>query len=165
MIKLIEGAAAGGRRRAGRVTVAVIAPLVAAIMTVAAPGRAMAQPATTMVDLSTLLCLDSNYHGDAYTGPCNGGNYQRWELNPASYPNGYTIVDAQTQRCLDSNTSGSLYTLPCNGGNFQVWVMSDGPSPNTFRDLSTGFCLDSNANDSAYTLGCNGGNYQRWQHS
>lgn len=165
MINLIESASTGERRRAGRVTVAVIAPLAAAIMTVAAPGRAMAQPATTMVDLSTLLCLDSNYNGNVYTGACNGGNYQNWELLTASYSNSYTIVDAQTQRCLDSNTSGSLYTLPCNGGNFQVWVMSDGSSPNTFHDLSTGFCLDSNANDSAYTLACNGGNYQRWQHS
>jgi len=158
------GDASAGTRRARRLTATVIASAAAGIMMVALPGSAEAQSTTTLVNVSTQLCLDSNTNGDVYTLPCNGGNFQHWQLYPAG-SNSYHIIDVSTQRCLDSNTSGNLYTLPCNGGNFQVWMMSGGSSPNSFQDLSTGMCLDSNASGNAYTQACNGGNFQEWQNS
>jgi hypothetical protein len=121
---------------------------------------------TTLTDVATALCLDSNDTGAVYTLRCNGGNYQQWLLKPVTgYTTEYNIIDAQTARCLDSNGSGQIYTLPCNGGNYQNWNMTPASStPDQFQDVATQFCLDSNTSGQAYTLSCNGGNYQHWQH-
>jgi len=168
MIKLTRVISPGMRRPARRVTVPMLALLAAGAITVAAPAvGARAATTTTLRDVSTLFCLDSNGNGNVYTLPCNGGNYQNWVFQPvAGYTNAYNVVDAQTQRCLDSNASGDVYTLPCNGGNYQNWLMSPtGTSPSTFKDVSTLFCLDSNTSEKVYTDSCNGGNFQEWQHS
>lgn len=35
-------------------------------------------------------------------------------------------------------------------------------SPETYKNLATGYCLDSNAARQVYTHICNGGSYQKW---
>jgi hypothetical protein len=69
-------------------------------------------------------CLDSNYQGQVYVLPCNGGNYQNWQLT--NYNDGtdgvhtdISLRNAQTGMCLDGNGS-SLYTHAC-GGSYQDW--------------------------------------------
>jgi hypothetical protein len=113
------------------------------------------------VDNETNLCLDSNYNGNVYTQPCNGGNYQNWYETLSSAA---ILHNNQTGRCLDSNYNGNVYTLPCNGGKYQEWVITYHPSVQayTVKDYQTGRCLDSNYNGNVYTLPCNGGNYQYW---
>lgn len=83
-------------------------------------------------------CLDSNTNGKGnnvgavYTIPCNGGNYQKWDIYLDTSDGYYQLVDRATARCLDSNfgadpnklTSGDAYALPCNGGAFQHWLWS-----------------------------------------
>jgi hypothetical protein len=77
-------------------------------------------------------CLDSNYEGQVYTRPCNGGNFQVWRRHFDW--NGAILITQQTSRCLDSDYRGSVYTLPCNGGLFQRWAIS---SYRSYGDRST----------------------------
>jgi Ricin-type beta-trefoil lectin domain len=124
------------------------------------PASHVASPAiggtVTLRDLATGFCLDSNTSRNVYTGPCNGGSFQKWVVG-----RGTTLKDLATGFCLDSNTSRNVYTGPCNGGNFQNWNVSPGNTV-TIRDVSTGFCLDSNTSRNVYTGPCNGGSFQKW---
>jgi hypothetical protein len=112
------------------------------------------------------FCLDSNYGGSVYILPCNGGNYQRW--NVVSDNSYYQLQDNQTGLCLFGGT-GTPVTQPCNSPtaeqNFQ-WVNALGRDGGAeFWDPFGGRCLDSN-DSSVYFTGpnCNPYNgYQTWQ--
>lgn len=83
-------------------------------------------------------CLDSNTNGKGnnvgavYVIPCNGGDYQKWDIYLDTSDGYYQLVDRATARCLDSNfgasrsplVSGDAYALPCNGGPYQHWLWS-----------------------------------------
>jgi hypothetical protein len=145
-----------------------------------APASADILSTISLQDYQTYLCLDSNYSspsdpavGAVYTDPCNGGNYQNWNLTTA----GPVLQNAQTGLCLDSNYSdpanpavGAVYTDPCNGGAYQDWYFGGQGPGATLQDGQTGLCLDSNysnpqypATGAVYTNPCNWNNtYQNW---
>jgi hypothetical protein len=63
-------------------------------------------------NVGTTNCLDSNYNGDVYSLPCNGGNYQNWNLSPST-SGGVYIQNAQTGLCL-GDWFGNIYTWSCS---------------------------------------------------
>jgi hypothetical protein len=149
-----------------------------ALATVTALGTGgSAQAAGTMYDVqlkhgeNTGFCLDSNYSGSVYILPCNGGNYQRWNVVSTSN-NNYQLQDNQTGLCLYANWNwGTIVpiTQGCNSGdadqNFQ-WVNALGRDGGVeFFGSHRQSCLDSN-DSSVYFTGpnCNPYNgYQTWQ--
>jgi Ricin-type beta-trefoil lectin domain len=139
----------------------VLCAAVASAALLIGPAVGEASAATSTIrDVATLRCLDSNLANSVYTLPCNGGNFQNWVFAGSGTTS--TVRDVSTGFCLDSNTSGQVYAIPCNGGNFQRWEISR--SGGRFVDAATGRCLDSNTDGRVYTLPCNEGNFQNWYH-
>lgn len=128
--------------------------------------------AYTLKSKATGRCLDSNYSGDTYALPCNGGKYQSWFLDSESASN-LGFEDSQTTLCLVADGyTGSLVstsTGPC-ATTLGSWIgiqNSDGTW--TFKSFLSGtLCLDSNTNGNGNNVGavyadtCNGGNYQHF---
>ena len=123
--------------------------------------RANAQPPNTFrwIDYQTGRCLDSNYNGDVYTLPCNGGPYQQWWLGPD-----FELCDYQTGRCIEAQGQDIHAYFP-SGDPSQWWYFDKGvgvPVYQVRNQQYTALCLDSNYNGNVYALGCNGGPYQAW---
>jgi hypothetical protein len=152
----------GARRKFLLGLVAAVPVMASVIMGISQAAPASASTQQQWISFQTDRCLDSDYNGDVYTLPCNGGNYQNWSVNYNSDGTA-NIVDAQTDRCLDSNYNGQIYTLPCNGGNYQNWHIYDiSGSYANIVDAQTGLYLDGNYNGQSYTLPGNDGYFQGW---
>ncbi|GGK03598.1 hypothetical protein GCM10010123_36910 [Pilimelia anulata] len=126
---------------------------------VGSPASAAAPSVQTFKNVATGFCLDSNAAKQAYTHGCNGGNYQKWDVQSSG---GVVLKNVATGFCLDSNAAKQAYTHACNGGSYQKWTVLRRGGDVGFKNVATGFCLDSNAAKQLYTHACNGGNYQWW---
>jgi hypothetical protein len=96
----------------------LVAATLVAVTGSMAPGLAVTPAAqasgtTTLQDMQTGRCVDSNTPGTAYTLPCSGSGFQEWA--PTAGTEGsvryVVLVDQASARCLDSNANGDVYTL------------------------------------------------------
>lgn len=140
------------------------------------PNTVWAQPGP-MIDDATGRCLDSDYNGNAYAIPCNGGKYQHWYVKPND---GHDhLVNQQTGLCLTikSGVYSNLWiigTAGCNAGDLsQDWAY-DQLSSNieSWENIGVGMdqVLDSDTDGRGNNVGSvyidpwNGGAYQKWDY-
>lgn len=141
--------ARGVLRKAALLAV-VLGGLIPAAALTAAP--ASASTTTILRSWSNGACLDSNYAGAVYEGPCNGGNYQNWDLNFNFNVLGEQsqIKDNQTGLCL-AHLPGGMLTEGCNSGDrYQLWFVvaiidGQGHQVLNIQNYGTGGCLDANS--------------------
>jgi hypothetical protein len=160
-------------RVSARLAALALIALTAGVML--APETALANgigSTTILRDDATGLCLDSNYNYDAYTGGCNGGNYQNWNIVavPGGLARQVQLYDAQTGLCLYIPVDGGVGTLihsECDNNqdpNYpsSLWIWVGGTHGGQYYNPQVNRCLDSNQAGALYTQPCNGGNYQNW---
>jgi hypothetical protein len=147
-----------------------LAAALAVIVSVATPAHASLDYSGdyNVVHMENGYCLDSNSGYSVYMLPCNGGNYQLWDVTATfdgtcvgnTCGDGYdlTLKDVATGYCLDSNGT-SVYTHAC-GGAYQTWSVYG--EDDTLTQDATGLCLDGSGTN-VYILSCNGGAFQNWE--
>lgn len=141
--------ARGVLRKAALLAV-VLGGLIPAAALTAAP--ASASTPTILRSWSNGACLDSNYAGAVYEDPCNGGNYQNWDLffNFNLVGEQSQIKDNQTGLCL-AHLPGGMLTESCNSGDaYQLWwvvafIDGEGHQVLNMENFGTGGCLDANS--------------------
>jgi hypothetical protein len=159
--------------RFSRKTVARLITLAAALVvtvSLATPAHAslIYSGDYNIIHMENGYCLDSNAAHSVYMLPCNGGNYQLWDVTSAfdgtcvgdycADAYSITLKDVATGYCLDSNGT-SVYTHVC-GGAYQTWDVY-GETDTLYQD-ATGLCLDGSGTN-VYILSCNGGAFQNWE--
>lgn len=151
----------------------ITAGLVAVSAAFIVPAWAARPEAGIIRNWATGRCLDSNRAGSVYTLGCNGGNYQKWRIQPVGRSTAgnlelltYWVKNAETGLCLTADAS-SVYTSWCDANNqYQRWHF---PSYEGWKRIELrqylflGSCLDSNHAGNVYKLGCNRGGFQMWR--
>jgi hypothetical protein len=149
---------AGRWRRKAVFLVAVLGTLIASVATGTVPAHADVSigEVTIIRSWSNGTCLDSNWGGAVYELPCNGGNYQNWQIIGDDLGSGWYLVmliDAQTDMCLTHNDDG-MSTIPQLGGCiptiYSTWYLHEftdqyGHDVINLMNLGTGGCLDANS--------------------
>jgi hypothetical protein len=144
------------------------AGVIAAGALVGMSGSAQAFSGTwTVYNDLTHTCLDSNQYGHVYHIGCNGGQYQRWNINTVSGDTVY-LQDVATGLCLwagDSLTYNPIaYTKGCNLSNgYDLWYRT-ASGGSFFYNYAYDACLDAGQGGLVYhgAGGCYGNEYQRW---
>ncbi|WP_420168598.1 RICIN domain-containing protein [Streptomyces violaceoruber] len=84
------------------------------------PGGVQMMAGGAIRNVNTGRCIDDSGAFGLREHPCNGLNYQRWEL----WRNGngtITFKNENTGRCIDDSGAFGLREHPCNGLNYQQW--------------------------------------------
>jgi len=130
---------------------------VTATITLTSAPPAHAGGLYTLTDAATGRCLDSNDQGSVYTLPCNGGNYQNWNVTYSDASGYWTIQDRQTSMCLtavtgDPSRHWPVFTQTCDTSLYdEHWDNYGGADGSTFVEgFGNAAALDSNSAGQVY---------------
>ncbi|MEV0135577.1 hypothetical protein AB0H83_44890 [Dactylosporangium sp. NPDC050688] len=162
-----------------RTLLLIVGVLVASLAFQATPAQAYPPNAGIIRNWETGRCLDSDWNGNVYTLPCNGGNFQNWYINVIIDRCGYgschvgsLLINAETGRCIVS--WGAPAYVQTTSDWSDCWIRNqsqnwDTPTSNNYVVTrfkwypDPNFCLDSNYAGDVYTMSCNGGGFQNWR--
>jgi len=132
----------------------VMAACLVGALGVAVPATAAAAPVITdLLHVQSGQCLDASVSTGVRLNTCNGGSYQRWDLQ------GSQLRHVQSGLCLDGSVSGGVRLNACNGGAYQQWFSPNGLD---FVHGQSGLCLDGSVSGGVRLKACNGSSYQEW---
>ncbi|WP_406210442.1 ricin-type beta-trefoil lectin domain protein [Kitasatospora sp. NBC_01560] len=105
---------------------------------------------------ATGRCVDDSFEFGLRAIPCNGGVWQKWNVNLESPKH---MWNKATNRCLDDSLAFGLRVLPCNKVEWQEWSYRGTTAP---RNGSTHRCLDDSFAYGLRAFACNSGDWQAW---
>ncbi|MFC9973172.1 ricin-type beta-trefoil lectin domain protein [Spirillospora sp. NPDC127200] len=131
--------------------------------TTSAPGKYQAaNRVLTLQNRFTQACLDNSHAYGLRGFPCNGLDFQRWNIILRSNI-GSTVTNIATNRCLDDSNEYGLRAITCNGHpGHQEWIVIDNGGYLELRNRQTYRCLDDSPLG-VRTHSCNSQDYQRWK--
>jgi hypothetical protein len=141
--------------------------IASALFAVAAPASAstpartlVAQAINTLANQQSDNCLDDSFAYGVRTYPCNGQNFQQWEVKTWS-DGTREFKNVNTKRCIGSDLDGSVWVGECSTSRTVSWYVkwwSDG----TFelRNQAWGDCLEETV--WLHTDGCDASREQSW---
>ncbi|MDQ1656055.1 MAG: hypothetical protein QOD41_1138 [Cryptosporangiaceae bacterium] len=134
-------------------------------------GPAGEQSGAALPDAATVVlrnkvsreCLDSNPAGEVYMLPCNGGQFQLWNIKD-NKDGTRAFKDTATGRCLENRERGDstpVFTGACDGNKFQKWYFITEPSLVSLQNDTTRLCL-WDAPRPASSVRCEGSRDELW---